>query len=56
MNTGAPQGLLDSSITPSLIHASICLSITSQLAGDTWKGGMDIGLVLGSKGISTSSV
>lgn len=55
MNTGAPQGLLEGSITPNWIHASICLSITSRLAGETWNGGIEIGLVLGMSGISTSS-
>ena len=53
IKAGAAQGLLKGSIMPSWIHLSICLSITSLFAGELGKGGREIGLAPGFRGICT---
>ena len=53
MNAGNPQGLLDGSMTPALIHVSICLSIAALFSGETGNGGSDTSFASGHKGTLT---
>ena len=53
MNAGNPHGLLEGSITPLEIQASICLSMAALFSGDTGNGGNETSFASGRSGMVT---